>query len=310
MHTLSLPPTPTPWENLAMVDRILPENLDSFEEQRPGLERLAYRMLGSRADADDILQEAFVRWAREDRHTIDSPRAYLTSVVTRLCIDRKREIDARKETYVGTWLPEPILERAGGAAADRPAELSESISMAFLYVLERLSPVERAAYLLRQVFGYDYAEISTILEKSEENCRQIVSRAERRVHEGRPRFDAPSAEVSRLSQEFLQACATGDLQGLLRLLADDVVVISDGGGKATAALRPIEGPDHVARFFLGIFRKSPAYGRAEQVVVNGQPGLAAYLHDELVSLFSLDIVDGRIQGIYVMRNPDKLPRPS
>lgn len=291
-----------------MVDRIHPENLDSFEEQRPGLERLAYRMLGSRADADDVLQEAFVRWAREDRHMVESPRAYLTSVVTRLCIDRKREIDARKETYVGPWLPEPIVQPA--AAADRPAELAESISMAFLYVLERLSPVERAAYLLRQVFGYDYAEISTILEKSEENCRQIVSRAERRVHEGRPRFDAPSAEVSRISQEFLQACATGDMQGLLQLLADDVVVISDGGGKASAALRPIEGPDHVARFFLGIFRKAPSYGRAEQVVVNGQPGLAAYLHDEMVSLFSLDIADGRIKGIYVMRNPDKLPRPS
>lgn len=291
-----------------MVDRIHPENLDSFEEQRPGLERLAYRMLGSRADADDVLQEAFVRWAREDRHTVESPRAYLTSVVTRLCIDRRREIDARKETYVGPWLPEPIVQPA--AAADRPAELAESISMAFLYVLERLSPVERAAYLLRQVFGYDYAEISTILEKSEDNCRQIVSRAERRVHEGRPRFDAPSAEVSRISQEFLQACATGDMQGLLQLLADDVVVISDGGGKASAALRPIEGPDHVARFFLGIFRKAPSYGRAEQVVVNGQPGLAAYLHDEMVSLFSLDIADGRIKGIYVMRNPDKLPRSS
>jgi len=291
-----------------MVDRILPDNLGSFEEQRPGLERLAYRMLGSRVDADDVLQEAFVRWAREDRHEVESPRAYLTSVVTRLCIDRKREINARKETYVGPWLPEPILEPV--AAADRPAELAESVSMAFLYVLERLSPVERAAYLLRQVFGYDYSEISAILEKSEENCRQIVSRAERRVHEGRPRFDAPSEEVSRVSQEFLQACATGDLNGLLRLLADDAVVISDGGGKASAALRPIEGANHVARFFLGIFKKWPAYGRAERVLVNGQPGFAAYLHNEIVSLFSLDVVDGRIQGVYVIRNPDKLPRPS
>ena len=293
-----------------MVDRILPETLDSFEEQRPGLARLAYRMLGSRADADDVLQEAYVRWAREDRHEVHSPRAYLTSVVTRLCIDRRREIDARKETYVGPWLPEPIVEAV--AAPDRPAELAESISMAFLYVLERLTPVERAAYLLRQVFAYDYAEISTILEKSEENCRQIVSRAEKRVHEGRPRFTAPSEDVSRLSQEFLQACATGDLEGLLRLLADDVQLVSDGGGKATAALRPIEGADHVARFFIGIFRKAAhlpgGTSRAELVQVNGQPGLAAYVNDEMVSLFSLDVVDGRVQGIYVIRNPDKLPR--
>lgn len=289
-----------------MVDRILPDNLASFEEQRPGLARLAYRMLGSRADADDILQEAFVRWAREDRHTIDSPRAYLTSVVTRLCIDRRREIDARKETYIGQWLPEPIVEAV--PSPDRPAELAESVSMAFLYVLERLTPVERAAYLLRQVFAYDYSDISTILEKSEENCRQIVSRAERRVHEGRPRFTPPGEEVNRLSREFLQACSTGDLNGLLRLLSDDVVMLSDGGGKATAALRPVEGADHVARFFIGIFRKGYVNGRAEIVTVNGQPGIAAYLNDELVSLFSLDFVDGRIQGIYVIRNPDKLPR--
>lgn len=277
------------------------EVLSQFEEQRESLSRLAYRMLGSRTDADDVLQDAYLRWSRVETPHVESPRAYLTRIVTRLCIDRRREIDVRKETYIGPWLPEPFVQ-----PIDRAVEAAEDVSLALLHLLERLSPVERAAYVLRQIFDYDYGDIAEILEKSAANCRQIVSRAEQRVLEGRPRFPAASDVVARISGEFLQACASGSLDGLLRLLTEDVVLISDGGGKATAALRPVYGADRVARFFQGIFRKRPANSRAELVLVNGQPGLAGYVDDELVSLFAIDVDGERIAGVYAIRNPDKL----
>jgi RNA polymerase sigma-70 factor (ECF subfamily) len=278
-----------------------PDALAAFEQERPELSRLAYRMLGSRTDADDILQEAWLRWTRGDRTGVDTPRAFLTTIVTRLCIDRRREIDARKETYIGPWLPEPYVSSASHAE-----ERAETISMAFLYVLERLSPLERAAYLLRRVFDYDYADISRMLEKSPESCRQLVSRAERHVAEGKPRFEAEGAEASRIGDEFLAACATGDLSRLMTLMSPDVVMVSDGGGKATAALRPIHGADRVARFFVGITKKIPPDGRAEPILVNGHPGLAAWIGEKLVAVYSFDILDGRIEGVYVLRNPDKL----
>lgn len=284
---------------------MLPVDSD-FESHRSSLERLAYRMLGSRADAEDVMQEAYLRWTRAERENVRNPRAFLNSIVTRLCIDRKREIDARKETYVGPWLPEPYVDPE--ASADRATEVAETVSLALMHVLERLSPVERAAYLLREVFDFDYSEISNILEKTEANCRQIVSRADERVHAERPRFEASHDEVARMSERFLSACATGDYDGLVRLLSDDVVMLSDGGGKASAALRPIEGSDKVARFWLGIFKKVPADGRAERALINGQPGLLLYLGSKLETVISLDVVDGRIRGMLVMRNPDKLER--
>lgn len=277
------------------------EVLSQFEEQREHLSRLAYRMLGSRTDADDVLQEAYLRWSRIDAAHVESPRAYLTRIVTRLCIDRRREIDVRKETYIGPWLPEPFVQ-----PIDRAVEAAEDVSLALLHILERLSPVERAAYVLREIFDYDYGDIAEILEKSAANCRQIVSRAEQRVLEGRPRFPAASDVVERISGEFLQACASGNVDGLLRLLTEDVVMISDGGGKATAALRPAFGADRVARFFQGIFRKRPSNSRAEPVLVNGQPGLAGYVDEELVSLFAFDVDGDRIARVYAIRNPDKL----
>jgi RNA polymerase sigma-70 factor, ECF subfamily len=281
------------------------DHLSQFEEQRDYLERLAYRMLGSRSDADDILQEAFLRWSRTKPDDVKSPRAYLAKVVTRLCIDRRREIDVRKETYIGPWLPEPIVQQMAGA--DRTVELAETVSLAMLHVLERLSPVERAAYVLRQIFDYEYGEIAEILQKSATNCRQLVSRAEQRVLEGRPRFAAAADEVARISGEFLRACSSGDLDGLLQLLTVDAIMISDGGGKVTAARRPVEGADRVARFFLGIFRKFPACSRTQMVLVNGQPGLAAWLGDELVTVFAFELDGNRIRSIFAIRNPDKLP---
>src|SRR3954453_22844585 len=215
----------------------MPEADRLFEEHRPGLARLAYRMLGSVADADDVLQESYLRWTRADRSAVESTRAYLSSIVTHLCIDRRKAIEARKETYIGPWLPEPIVEPAAADPGGR-LEAAESVSLAFLVVLESLAPVERAAYLLRRVFDYGYDEIARILGKSEPACRQLVSRAEGRVLEHRPRFEADPGEAERLTGAFPQACSTGDLDGLMQLLAPDAVVLSDGGGKATAALVP------------------------------------------------------------------------
>ena len=227
-----------------------------FEEHRQDLARLAYRMLGSLTDSDDVLQEAYLRWSRQDRTTVRSPRAYLTSVVTRLCIDQRRTIEARKETYVGPWLPEPVVER-GDVTASQRAELAESLSLAFLIALETLTPLERAAYLLRQTFDFEYDEIAAILDKSADNCRQLVSRAQAHLRAGRPRFEAKPDEAERITAAFLEACASGELNRLVDLLASDAVLYSDGGGKVLAALAPIRGADRVGRFFLGVLKKSP-----------------------------------------------------
>ncbi|MBY0395413.1 MAG: RNA polymerase sigma-70 factor, partial [Thermoleophilia bacterium] len=268
-----------------------------------------YRMLGSLADADDVLQEAYLRWTRADRSAVESPRAYLASTVTRLCLDRRQAIDRRKETYIGPWLPEPLVEPAefGGDPAGR-AEAEESVSLAFLVVLESLAPAERAAYLLRRAFDYDYAEIAAILGKCEPACRQLVSRAESRVRERRPRFEADPAEAERLTGAFLHACATGDLDGLVGLLAADAVSVSDGGGRAKAALAPILGADRVSRFFLGLMRKAPAGLELRRVRVNGRPGAMAVHDGQVVTVLNFDVIDGRIAACYLIRNPDKLAR--
>jgi RNA polymerase sigma-70 factor (ECF subfamily) len=278
-----------------------------FEEHRPGLARLAYRMLGSLADADDVLQEAYLRWTREDRSAVKSPRSYLYSVLTRLCIDQRRLVEARKESYVGPWLPEPLVE-PGLADPAGQLETAESVSLALLVVLESLSPVERAAYLLRRVFDYGYDEVSTILGKSEPSCRQLVSRADAYIRERRPRFEPSPGEAERLTGEFLQACATGDLAGLVRILAADAVLYSDGGGKVLAARVPIRGADRIARFFLGVTRKAPAELEVRHVRVNGRPGVVVLEAGQVADVITLDVADGRITTCFVVRNPDKLAR--
>lgn len=279
-----------------------------FEIHRPALARLAYRMLGSRSDADDVLQEAYLRWTSADRDAVESPRAYLSTVVTRLCIDRRQAIDARKETYIGPWLPEPVVEPASSDPAAR-LEAAESVSLAFLVVLESLSPIERAAYLLRRAFDCEYGDIAKILDKTEPACRQLVSRAEARVLERRPRFEADPDEAERLTGAFLAACSNGDLDRLVGILAPDAVTISDGGGRATAALAPVAGAERVARFFLGLMKKAPAHLEVRRVRVNGQPGAMMMLDGQVVNVLTLDVVDGRIAACYIIRNPDKLPRP-
>jgi RNA polymerase sigma-70 factor (ECF subfamily) len=278
-----------------------------FEEHRPGLARLAYRMLGSLSDADDVVQEAYLRWTREDRSAVKSPRAYLYSIVTRLCIDQRRAVEARKESYVGPWLPEPVVESPAADPATQ-METAESVSMALLVVLESLSPVERAAYLLRRVFDYDYGEVSAILGKSEPNCRQLVSRAEEHIRQRRPRFDPVPGEAERLTGEFLQACATGDLDGLVRILAADAVLYSDGGGKVPAARVPIDGAERVGRFVLGVIKKGSRDLQVRHVRVNGRPGVVVLDAGRVDSVVTLDVAGGRIVGCFVVRNPDKLSR--
>jgi RNA polymerase sigma-70 factor (ECF subfamily) len=279
-------------------------DLDEFMKQRPRLVGIAYRMLGSSADAEDIVSEAYLRWQdRRERDVASSP-SYLATIVVRLCIDELRSARARRESYVGPWLPEPLLvdERTPEAAA----ELADSLSLAFLVVLEELAPVERAAFLLHDVFDYDYPEIARMLERGEPACRQLVSRARRRVGERRHRFDADEQAGRELAERFLVACAGGDLDGLMGLLSDDVVLWTDGGGVVKAARRPIHGASKVARFLVAIADGIPAGTEFREAVVNGRPGYLFVLDGVVTTTLSFDIVAGKVIGIASVLNPDKL----
>jgi RNA polymerase sigma-70 factor (ECF subfamily) len=278
-----------------------------FEQHRDRLFGIAYRMLGSIADAEDVVQDAFVRWAGVPEEDVRTPAAYLTSIVTRRCIDHLRTARVQREQYIGPWLPEPLVTPPGDAP-EAHAELSDSLSMAFLLVLEHLSPVERAVFLLHEVFDYNYAEIAPMVGKSEANCRQINRRA--RTHlDARPgRFTPSRTEHEHLLEQFLLGVRTGDLDGLLGLLSDDVVVYSDGGGKAAAARKPIEGAPKVANFFVTMARKAPDGAEMHAATVNGQPGFILSIHGQLDSVMTVDVDGGVIRNIYMVRNPDKLQR--
>ena len=277
---------------------------DVFDEHRVLLLSIAYRMLGSRADAEDIVQEAFLRWQQSGAEEIRSPRAFLVTVVSRLCINHLQSAQARREEYFGEWLPEPVVSES----EDRGA-VEESLSMAFLVLLERLNPVERAVFLLREIFDYDYAEIARILGHSEINCRQILRRARQHIAELRPRFDASPAERERILGAFLKATASGELNPLVALLADTVVLHSDGGGKAPALPQPIYGADNVARALLGGIDKLVPKGMVNRVTaVNGQPGVVAYFEGRPFAVVTIDVSGGRIQNIYIVTNPEKLAR--
>jgi len=279
---------------------------DAFEAERPRLTGLAYRMLGSRAEAEDVVQDAWLRWHKTDRATIRVPAAWLTTAVTRLAIDRLRAAKSRRESYIGPWLPEPLVE-----AADAGPPLDDGlgeISMALLVVLERLTPAERAAFLLHDVFDYDYGEIAAALKRAEPACRQLVSRARKHVRAERPRFDADRGERERLLGAFVGAVQAGDLDALVALLADDATLISDGGGKATAALNPIEGATNVARFLLGVVGKAPADVQFRPVRVNGEPGMAAYIGGALQSVLTVAGDGARVIAVHIVVNPDKLAR--
>ncbi|MGB3634043.1 MAG: RNA polymerase sigma-70 factor, partial [Rubrobacteraceae bacterium] len=278
---------------------------ETFQQHRTLLVSIAYRMLGSVVDAEDMVQEAFVRWQQASGTEVRSPKAYLSAVVTRLCIDHLRSAKVRREEYVGPWLPEPLLTDGSNDVAEA-IDLDESLSMAFLVLLESLNPTERAVFLLREVFAYDYEEISRIVEKSEANCRQISRRARESVAARRPRFEASVGQEERLLGSFIEACSNGDMEGLLALLSEDVILWSDGGGKTHAALNPIYGPEKVSRFLLGILGKTPPGFATRIASINGHPGVIGYADSKPMSAVALEEAEGRIQGIRIVVNPDKL----
>jgi RNA polymerase sigma-70 factor (ECF subfamily) len=283
--------------------------MTDHSEFRPLMFSIAYRMTGSISDAEDIVQEAYLRLTRvlRDGASISSPKAWLATATTRLAISHLRSARVRRESYVGAWLPEPLMTGTEPDPAEQ-AEMSDSLSMAFLVLLESLSPTERAVFLLHEVFGYDYRQIAQITGKSEPNCRQILTRARQHVDEGKPRFESSRQQRDEVARRFFAAAAGGDLAGLLELLAPDVVMIGDGGGKAWATTRPVSGAEQVARFLLGLYRRAPKMGvRVDLAWVNGQPGAITYDSAErVVNVFALDIADGKVQAVRSVVNPDKL----
>jgi RNA polymerase sigma-70 factor (ECF subfamily) len=288
-----------------------------YRELRPLLFSVAYRMVGSVSEAEDIVQESFLRYHRATRggQQVDSPKSYLCTVATRLSIDHLRSARVRRETYVGTWLPEPLIGDRDPAAVQAspqdPAERAastDSLSLAFLVLLESLTPVERAVFLLHDVFGFDYPEIAEIVGKSETNCRQLGSRARRHIADRQPRFEASRQRRAELADRFFAACELGDLDGLVDLLASDVVMYGDGGGKGEAVKTPVRGRLRVGRFLLGLMRQAR---RRELVLrpaaVNGQPGAVVRTPDgQVIAVLALEIVAGRIQAVHSIVNPDKL----
>lgn len=277
-----------------------------YEELRPLLFSIAYRMVGSASEAEDLVQEAFLRFHRETSEgaDIDSPKAWLTTVTTRLAINHLQSARVRRESYVGTWLPEPLITDTESEGA-RHAETADSLSLAFLVLLESLGPVERAVFLLHDVLDYGYDEIAAVVGKSEDNCRQIALRARRQIETKKPRFEASRQKREELSRRFFDAVLAGDAEGLTHLLAADVVAYGDGGGKAPAFARPVYGREKIARLFLRARRIAVA--DVKRVEINGQPG-ALLLDPEgrPVVVISLDIADGLVQTVRAVSNPDKL----
>lgn len=277
---------------------VMTDSYETFEAYRPLMFSIAYRMLGSAMDAEDIVQEAYLRYQRTE--VVKTPKALLTTIVTRLCLDQLKSAREQRESYIGPWLPEPLVT----TPLD---DNDETISMAFLVLLESLSPVERAVFLLREVFDYDYREIAEIVGKEEAACRQSFHRAKTHLADNRPRFRATPAEHEQMLQKFMEACTGGELEGLTRLLSDDVVLLSDGGGKASAATRPLHTSDVVGRFLHGLLRRMPDTFTVELMHVNGSP--AILVRDPQGSPFWLQTItldEGKISGFYIIRNPDKL----
>ncbi|MET8719197.1 RNA polymerase sigma-70 factor [Streptomyces misionensis] len=281
---------------------------DVFEAHRPLLTGVAYRMLGRVADAEDVVQDAWLRWSRADHTEIREPRAYLVRITTRLAIDRLRLARSRAESYVGPWLPEPCLTEYGDTAPDAAdrAVLADSVSLAVLVVLESLSPLERAVFVLREAFGFPYAEIAALLDRGEPAVRQLAGRARRHVAERRPRYDVDPARRRELTERFLVAASGGDLDGLMSVLAPDVRLVADGGGKVRSALRILHGADKVARFLAAVMPEAVPDLTVRALEVNGGPAALVLSGGKPDSLFQLDVVDGRVTSVYIQRNPDKL----
>lgn len=271
----------------------------AFEEWRPLLFGIAYRMLGSASDAEDVVQDAGLRWLRRGDEPVRSVRAYLVTIVTRRCLDELDSSRAKRVTYAGPWLPEPVV-----VDDPSPTEQADSLSLAFLVLLEELTPLERAAYLLHDIFGYSFDEVSRSMGRSPAACRQLGARARKHIEERRQRFDADLRHGRELTDRFLVACATGDLSGLLTMLSDDVVVWTDGGGKVRAAMRPVVGRHRSSRFLINVAKKG--HGVPEATVLNGQPATVFVEGGAVVAAVVLDVMEGLIAGVRVVTNPDKL----
>jgi RNA polymerase sigma-70 factor (ECF subfamily) len=284
---------------------------EAYVDLRPLLFSIAYRMLGSVSEAEDVVQEAFVRYQRalaNDGTVVDSPKAYLSAVVTRVAIDQLKSARVRRETYVGEWLPEPLVTDEGAGDPAELAEQADSLSMSFLALLERLTPVERAIFLLHDVFDYSFDEVAQIVHRSPSTCRQHAVRARRFVAENRPRFDADTAERDELVGRFFAAAQRGDVDGLIEILAEDAIVYGDGGGKVPQWYAPIVGAEKVARLFAQMGRQTETLGATfEPHQVNGQPGIIFRgPHGGIFSVMSIEVVDGRVATIRSVVNPDKL----
>lgn len=275
---------------------------EAFTEHRGMLFGIAYRLLGSVADAEDTVQDAWLRYSTVTE-PVHSPKAYLARTVTNLAINRLRSAAASREAYIGPWLPEPLV--TGGDSTER-VELAESVSLAILVVLESLSPLERAVFVLHEAFGYEYQEIAGMLERSPASVRQLGHRAREHVQARRPRYDAPPDQRRQVTERFLAASMGGELDEMMRMLAPDVTLTSDGGGKRKAGLRPLHGADKVARFTMGVLAKLPPQPQLHQVAVNDRPGLLITSAAAPDTVALVDVADGLITEIYVIRNPDKL----
>jgi RNA polymerase sigma-70 factor (ECF subfamily) len=275
---------------------------DTFTNFQPRLFSIAYRMLGVATEAEDMVQEVFIRWHDAEQGAILNPEGWLTTVMTRLCIDRLRVLQKQRETYVGPWLPAPL----GDESLEGKLMMADSVSFALLVVLERLSPVERAVFLLREVFGYGYEQIGEMVERSAVNCRQLFSRAKKQLDQHTTRFPSQPETHDRLFAQFVTSCQSGDMNALLGVLAEDITVWSDGGGKVAAAMRPIHGADKAARFLLGLTKIATPSITVALKKVNGQSATVAYENGVPIATFLPQYEGGKISAIYITRNPDKL----
>ncbi|MGV3660566.1 MAG: sigma-70 family RNA polymerase sigma factor [Prosthecobacter sp.] len=282
-------------------------HLAAFEEHRGLLTGVAYRMLGSVSDAEDMVQETWLRWAGTDETEIRTARSWLVTIVSRLCLDRLKSARVQREQYYGTWLPEPLIAAApSGSPSD---QVDESVSIALLLVLEKLSPVERAGFLLHEVFGHTFEQVAEILGKPAATCRKLVSRARARVRSEKPRFTVTNHEHEALLSRFMEACRVGEMEPLMGLLGQDAALYSDGGGKVSAVPKVLIGRESIARFFISISRQGgPARGFYETspATFNGAPGLLIHVDGKPVTALSLEVMEGKISKIFAHRNPDKL----
>ncbi|HZV67139.1 MAG TPA: RNA polymerase sigma-70 factor [Telluria sp.] len=280
-------------------------DVETFTALRPRLFSIAYRMLGIRADAEDVVQDAWLRWHGSDAAALQSAEAWLVTVTTRLAIDRLRTRKVERESYIGWWLPEPLVE-LDERTPESAAEMASDVSVAFMWVLERLSADERAAFLMRQVFDQDYADIAAMLNKSEASCRQLVHRAQERVQQERPRYAVAKDTHRELLTRFMQAAASGDRAAMKAMMSDEVQLVADGGGKVNSFLKIQHGAARVAGIFWSLEHQFPSQVAYRQALVNGEPGLLRYVAGKLESAQSFIVDGGRIVAVFIIRNPDKL----